>query len=51
MLVNYGMEKLRFGQAVLVDNEVRLRVEITLEIKNVKKNAFKGTAIFLYHFE
>ncbi len=67
MLVNYGMEKLRFGQAVLVNQEVRLRaklksivnlrgiskaeVEITLEIKDEKKNAFKGTAVFLYHFK
>jgi len=66
MLVNYGMNKLRFGQAVLVNNEVRLRaklkslvdlrgtikaeVEITLEIKDQKKPAFKGSALFLYHF-
>lgn len=66
MLVNYGMDKLRFGQAVLVNDEVRLsarlkslidlrgitkvEVDITLEIRDQKKPAFKGTALFLYHF-
>ena len=67
LLVNYGMEKLRFGQAVKVDQKVMLRaklraindlrgiikteVDITLEIENEKKPAFKGTAMFLYHFK
>ncbi len=66
MLINYGIEKLRFNQPVVVDNEVRLRVklqsivdlrgiskaqlDITLEIKDSKKPAFTGTLIFLYHF-
>ena len=66
MLINYGIEKLRFNQAVMVENEVRLRVklqsivdlrgiskaqlDITLEIKDVKKPAFTGSLIFLYHF-
>lgn len=66
MLINYGIEKLRFNQPVAVDNEVRLRVhlqsivdlrgiskaqlDITLEIKDAKKPAFTGSLIFLYHF-
>lgn len=53
MLVNYGIEKLRFNQAVLVGNEVRLRakllslvnlrgvakaeIKVSLEIKDCKK--------------
>lgn len=66
MLINYGIEKLRFNQPVVVDNEVRLRVklqsivdlrgiskaqlDISLEIKDEKKPAFSGSLIFLYHF-
>lgn len=66
MLVNYGVEKLRFGQAVLVDDEVRLRaglnaitdlrgiakteIKITMEIKDKKKPALEAVVIFLYHF-
>ncbi len=66
MMVNYGIEKLRFNQPVLVDNEVRVRatltslvnlrgitkaeVRVALEIKDNKKTAFDATIIFLYHF-
>ena len=66
MQVNYGLEQLKFGQAVLVDNEVRCRVwlksiinlrgvtkatlSIQLEIKDQQKHAFTGDALFLYHF-
>jgi acyl dehydratase len=66
MLVNYGIDKLRFTQPVLVDSEVRLRaslraltnlrgiakaeIDVTLEIKEVKKPALNATVIFLYHF-
>ena len=28
MLVNYGIEKLKFNQAVLVNSDVRLRVKL-----------------------
>src|SRR6185295_1419293 len=65
MLVNYGIEKLKFNQPVLVNNEVRLRVHlqsinnlrgiakaemnVTLEIKDNPKPAFTATLIFLYH--
>jgi len=66
MLVNYGIENLKFGQAVVVNSEVRIatklkaitnlrgtaktEVEVTLEIKGSKKPAFKGVIVFLYQF-
>jgi len=66
MEVNYGIEQLRFGQAVLVNSEVRCRVSlksivnlrgttkatlfIQLEIKDQPKHAFTGEVLFLYHF-
>lgn len=66
MLINYGIEKLKFGQAVVVDSEIRLRVKleslvnlrgiakaelkVVLEIKDSSKNALEETVIFLYHF-
>jgi len=67
MMVNYGIENLRFAQAVLVNNEVRLsanlknvlnlrgtikaEVNVKLEIKDQRKPAFTGVLVFLYHFE
>jgi acyl dehydratase len=67
MLVNYGIENLKFGQAVVVNSEVRIatklkaitnlrgtaktEVEVTLEIKGSKKPAFKGVIVFLYQFK
>lgn len=67
MMVNYGIENLRFAQAVLVNNEVRLNanlksltnlrgtikaeVNVKLEIKDQKKPAFTGVLVFLYHFD
>ncbi len=66
MLVNYGIEKMKFNQPVIVDHELRLRVmlksltdlrgickaemDITMEIKDNSKPAFTATIIFLYHF-
>ncbi len=66
MEVNYGIEQIKFGQAVLVNNEVRCRVSlksiinlrgiskatlfIQLEIKDQPKHAFTGDVLFLYHF-
>lgn len=66
MEVNYGLEQLKFGQAVVVDSEVRCRVSlksiinlrgitkatlfIQLEIKDQQKHAFTGDVLFLYHF-
>jgi acyl dehydratase len=67
MLVNYGIENLKFNQPVLVNQEVRLRVslqaitnlrgiaktemEVKLEIKDNPKPAFTATIVFLYHFK
>jgi acyl dehydratase len=66
MLVNYGIENLRFNQPVAVNSEVRLRVKlqslinlrgiakaemaVTLEIKGNPKPAFTAVIVFLYHF-
>jgi acyl dehydratase len=66
LLVNYGIEKLKFNQPVLVNNEVRLKaklealinlkgitkaeIRVTLEIRDNKKPALEGSLIFLYHF-
>lgn len=65
--VNYGIDKLKFGQAVKVNDEVRVNVKlnslinlrgiakaqlaVTMEIKGEKKPAFDATITFLYHFE
>lgn len=67
LTVNYGIEKLRFMQAVVVNSEVRVRARLnslinlrgttkaeitaTLEIKDSKKPALEATIVFLYHFE
>ena len=67
MMVNYGIEKLRFGQAVKVNSEVRLKaslkslknlrgitkaeLDVVLEIKDERKPALEGTIVFLYHFK
>lgn len=67
MLVNYGMDRLKFGQAVKVNDEIKLtatlkslanlrgiskaEVNALLEIKGERKPAFTATMIFLYHFE
>ncbi|SIS71226.1 Acyl dehydratase [Chryseobacterium ureilyticum] len=66
MEINYGIENFKFGQAVLVDNDVRLQatvksvtnlrgtikveVEAKLLIRNQIKPAYTGNVIFLYHF-
>ena len=66
LTVNYGIEKLRFNQPVLVDSEVRLRasikslinlrgtskaeIQVSMEIKDNKKTAMDATIVFLYHF-
>jgi len=66
MMINYGIEKLKFNQPVLVNHEVRLRarlhtianlrgitkfeVDVALEIKDNPKPAFNGLLVFLYHF-
>jgi acyl dehydratase len=66
MLVNYGIEKLKFNQPVKVNDSVRVRaklnsivnlrgtskaeIDIVLEIKDNPKPAFQASIIFLYHF-
>ena len=66
MMVNYGMDKMKFGQAVLSGQSVRLstklesianlrgicKVEIkfSIDIKDERKPALTGVATFLYHF-
>ncbi|MEK6783312.1 MAG: MaoC family dehydratase [Bacteroidota bacterium] len=67
MMINYGIEKLKFNQPVMVNSEVRLRaklysivnlrgitkfeVDVTLEIKDNPKPAFTALLVFLYHFK
>ncbi|HRF86798.1 MAG TPA: MaoC family dehydratase [Alloprevotella sp.] len=67
MMVNYGMDKMKFGQAVLSGQSVRLvaslqnianlrgvckaEIKFAIEIKDQKKPALTGVATFLYHFE
>ncbi len=66
-LINYGIDKFKFGQAVVVGSEIRLRVKlvsivnlrgiakaemkVTMEIKDSRKSAFDGSIFFLYNFE
>lgn len=67
MLVNYGIESFKFGEPVLVNSEVRIRcklksiinlrgtakieIDVVMEIKDGRKPAFKGVAVFLYQFK
>lgn len=66
MMVNYGMDKMKFGQAVLSGQSIRLvavlesianlrgtvkaEIKFTIEIKDQRKPALTGVATFLYHF-
>ena len=66
MMVNYGMDKMKFGQAVLSGQSVRLvaylhslvnlrgvakaEIKFSIEIKDEKKKALEGIATFLYYF-
>lgn len=66
MMVNYGMDKMRFGKAVLSGQKLRMRavlhslanlrgtckaeIKFTLEIEGEKKCALEGIATFLYYF-
>lgn len=67
MMVNYGMDKMKFGQAVVTGSSVRLvttlqsianlrgtckaEIKFVIEIKDSKKPAIEGVATFLYFFE
>lgn len=64
--VNYGIEKFKFNQPVLVNSRVRLVARVNsavnlrgvtkavigvkLEIEGNKKPAYEGEIVFLYHF-
>jgi acyl dehydratase len=66
LTVNYGIEKLRFMQAVTVGSRVRCRAKLhslinlrgtskaeiyaVLEIEDSKKPALEANIVFLYHF-
>lgn len=66
MEINYGIDNFKFGQAVTVDSEVRLKtklksivnlrgttkvtIEAVLEIKDQPKPVYTGDVLFLYHF-
>ena len=66
MMVNYGMDKMKFGQAVLAGQSVRLvthlhslqnlrgvakaEIKFSIEIKDQPKKALDGIATFLYYF-
>lgn len=66
-LVNYGMDRMKFGQPVLSGQSVRLRTELvelanlrgaikmsmhfTIEIKETGKKALEGVCIFVYYFK
>jgi acyl dehydratase len=66
MMVNYGVDNLRFTHPVLVNDEVRLHanlenifnlrgtikteMKVKLQIKGEKKPAFTAGLVFLYHF-
>ena len=66
MLVNYGMDKMRFGQAVPVGSRLRMVTKLheianlrgickaciafKIEIEGQRKPALEGIATFLYYF-
>ena len=66
MMVNYGMDQMKFGQAVLSGRSIRLvaklhsltnlrgvakaEIKFTIEIKDQPKKALDGIAVFLYYF-
>ena len=67
IMVNYGMDKMKFGQAVKSGESIRLvadllsianlrgtvkaEIKFVIEIKDQKKKALEGVATFLYYFE
>ena len=67
MMINYGMDKMKFGQAVLSGQSIRLKtvlqslqnlrgvakaeIKFRIEIKDQRKPAVEGVAVFLYYFK
>ena len=66
MMINYGMDKMKFGQAVLSGQSIRLvttlhsltnlrgvakaEIKFAIEIKDQPIKALEGIAVFLYYF-
>ena len=66
MMINYGIERMKFGQAVLSGQSIRLvatlqslanlrgvakaEIKFAIEIEGEKKKALEGVAVFLYYF-
>lgn len=66
MMVNYGMDKMKFGQAVLSGQSIRMtadlqsltnlrgiakaEIKFVIDILGEKKKALEGIATFLYYF-
>ena len=66
MMINYGIDKMKFGQAVLSGQSIRLvaylqslanlrgvakaEIKFAIEIEGEKKKALEGVAVFLYYF-
>lgn len=67
MMINYGMDKMKFGQAVLSGQRIRLvaslysiqnlrgvckaEIKFDIEIEGQRKKALEGIAVFLYYFD
>ena len=67
MMINYGMDKMKFGQPVLSGQRIRLvanlqslqnlrgvakaEIKFSIEIEGEKKKALEGVVIFLYYFQ
>ena len=67
MMVNYGMDEMRFGQPVITGSRVRLvatlheianlrgicktSIKFDIEIEGQRKPALSGIATFLYYFQ
>lgn len=67
MMINYGIEKLKFNNAVKVGSAVRLKatlkyimdlrgvskaqIDIVMDVKGETKPAYTASLIFLYHFK
>jgi len=65
-IINYGIDKFKFGEHVAVGDKVRVRVwlhglndlrgitklqlKVRMEIEDKKKPAYEGLITFLYHF-
>ncbi|MDB5135697.1 MAG: MaoC family dehydratase [Mucilaginibacter sp.] len=66
MQINYAIDSIKFGQAVIVNSRVRLKaklaaivnlrgitkatIAVEMEIEGQKKPAYTGAVVFLYHF-